>query len=231
LSSVAEIDYSIVRRPRRKTLCISIRADNSIQVLAPVHMPASRIAAFVHSKSRWIEKKRHFNSHVRLPYREKAFVNGERFPFLGMDVALQLEPAVHAGVELLAGQLHVRHGHPDNKAKTAALIETWYREQALKVLSGFSRDYACRIGVKNYAIGIKNYRSRWGCCHHDGRIYFNWRIIMAPKQVISYIVVHEMCHLVHHNHSRAFWQLVEQTMPDYREAETWLKINGLSLAL
>jgi hypothetical protein len=228
---VADIDYSIVRRPRRKTLCISIRADNSIEVLAPAHMPASKIATFVQSKSRWIEKKRHFNSHVRRPYREKSFVNGETFPFLGMDHVLKLESDVRAGIEVLHGKFLVRHRHIDNKAKTAALIESWYREQALQILADLCADHASRIGVKDYAIGIKNYRSRWGSCHHDGRIYFNWRIIMAPKQVIAYIVVHEMCHLVYHNHSRSFWQLVEQTMPDYREAETWLKINGLSLAL
>ncbi|HKI62041.1 MAG TPA: SprT family zinc-dependent metalloprotease [Mariprofundaceae bacterium] len=228
---MAEIDYSIVRRPKRKTLCISIHADNSIEVLAPAHMSASRIATFVQSKSRWIEKKRHFNSHVRLPYREKLFVNGETLPFLGMDHVLKLESDVHAGVEIVHGKILVRHRHIDNKAKTAALIESWYREQALQTLVGLCTDHASRIGVKDYAIGIKNYRSRWGSCHHDGRIYFNWRIIMAPKQVVAYIVVHEMCHLVHHNHSRSFWQLVEQTMPDYREAETWLKINGLSLAL
>jgi len=226
-----DIDYTIVRRPRRKTLCISIRADNKVEVLAPAHMPAARISAFVQSKAGWIEKKQHFNSHIRTPHREKAFVSGEQFPLLGTDYTLHLEAAPRAGCTHSNGQLLIRHRDIENSSKTASLIETWYKQQATEVLTDLCRQYASHIGVEARSVGIKNYRSRWGTCHQDGRIYFNWRIVMAPKHVAAYVAVHEMCHLIHHNHSRAFWQLVQSIMPDYREAETWLKIHGVSLKI
>ena len=68
-------------------------------------------------------------------------------------------------------------------------------------------------------------------CHKDGRIYFNWRIIMAPHSVVDYVVAHELCHLTYHNHSPAYWKLLESILPDYREAKAWLKTNGKMLSV
>jgi len=86
-------------------------------------------------------------------------------------------------------------------------------------------------GSYTSSVDVKSYRSRWGSCHKDGRVYFNWRIIMAPHSVVDYVVVHELCHLVYHNHSAAYWKLVEHSYSDFRNAKTWLKMNGLSLTL
>jgi len=108
-------------------------------------------------------------------------------------------------------------------------LTAWYQEQALRHLREKTARHAERLGVHPSSVGIKSYRSRWGSCHRDGRVYFNWRIIMAPHSVVDYVVVHELCHLVHHNHSPAYWKLVTHTCPDYRDAKTWLKVNGQTL--
>lgn len=81
------------------------------------------------------------------------------------------------------------------------------------------------------SIRVKEQKKRWGSCNDQGDLMFNWRISMGPSDVLAYIVVHEMCHLIHFNHSRDFWNLLESIMPDYRDKKEWLKINGIRMDL
>lgn len=89
--------------------------------------------------------------------------------------------------------------------------------------------YAKLIGVPPNAVGIKSFKSRWGSCHVNGNIMYNWKIIMAPNRIVDYVVVHELCHLKHHDHSPKFWKAVEKVILDYRDCKEWLKENGRSL--
>ncbi len=225
-------DYTVIRRPGRKTLCIRIAPDNRVEVLAPSFLNARQIADFVAEKQAWIAAKQHYNRHVRRPYRPSSCENGETFRILGCIHRLHLvsggdEPAIRRAGE----RLEVRLPDVHDATKGLQLIEDWYRTFALGYLTELCGRLAGRIGVIPASIGIKSYRSRWGSCHADGRIYFNWRIIMAPAHVVRYVAVHELCHLLHANHSKAFWRSVADHEPDYREAIEWLKINGLTLAL
>ena len=87
------------------------------------------------------------------------------------------------------------------------------------------------MGVNPASAGVKGYKSRWGSCHSDGRVYFNWRIIVAPHSIVDYVVAHELCHLVHHDHSKKFWKLLGTIIPDYAERKEWLKVNGRGLGV
>ncbi|MDX1351848.1 MAG: M48 family metallopeptidase [Thiomicrorhabdus sp.] len=86
--------------------------------------------------------------------------------------------------------------------------------------------YAELMGVQYQSLTVKGYKSRWGSCYSDGRIQFNWRLMQAPEWVIDYVVVHELAHLVHANHSQAFWNLVEQHYPKTKQAKKVLKTHG-----
>jgi len=221
------IEYSITRSLKRKTLSIVIRPDNQIDVLAPKRMPAARIHQFVHDKQRWIQKKLHFNQHIRTNYQPKSFLEGEVFPLLGETIVLTIRKdctAIH-----LSGKQLIVPSFPADKLKKQLII--WYRKQAEQHLQQRAQSFLPAIGKQPACIGVKAYKSRWGSCHHDGRIYFNYRLIMAPVWVIDYVIVHELCHLIHHNHSNDFWQLVAHIMPDYPQSKTWLKNNALSLDL
>jgi len=228
-STVASIEYSIIRRPRRKTVSIVIRSDNRIEVLAPEHLSAKRIAGFVQDKSGWIHKKLHFNREVRTTFVPKIFMQGESFHLLGKPYTLQLQQGKRA-IQLCGSELLVSHPCPD-PGSTGRQITHWYRQQAETHFQQRCKVFAEKIGKQPLSVGIKSYKSRWGSCHHDGRIYFNWRLIMAPDWIIDYVVVHELCHLHHPNHSREFWALVQSFFPACREAKSWLKINGLTLSL
>jgi len=223
------IDYSIIRRPKRKTASIVVRPDNRVEVLAPSRMPATIIDALIRQKSAWIRKKRHFNSEIRAGYIPKTFQAGELFHLLGKAYALRLHQGKR-GIRCVGQELIVSHPSPEPQT-TARQISRWYRQQAETHFKSRSMLWAGRVGRQPQLVGVKAYKSRWGSCHHDGRIYLNWRLVMAPEHVIDYVMVHELCHLIHSNHSRDFWALVQSIAPDYREAKNWLKINGLTLSL
>ncbi|MDG4812273.1 SprT family zinc-dependent metalloprotease [Hydrogenovibrio sp. 3SP14C1] len=89
--------------------------------------------------------------------------------------------------------------------------------------------FAEQIAVSPTEVTVRNYKSRWGSCYPDGRIQFNWRLAMAPKAVIDYVIQHELCHLVHANHSSQYWQLVAEHNPEYEMHKQWLKENGTAL--
>jgi len=222
-----EIEYAITRSARRKTVSIIIRANNQVDVLAPKLMPSLLINRFVQEKRSWIDKKLQYNHKVRANFQAKVFAEGESFDLLGKSYQLKIletKTTIHIADDKL-----ITPAFQADKLKKRLTL--WYRKQAEQYFQQRSRKIAVDIGVSPASIAVKTYKSRWGSCHHDGRIYFNWRLIMAPIWVIDYVIVHELCHLIHHNHSKCFWQKVEEIMPDYNQAKEWLKINGLTLEL
>jgi len=224
---IMDLEYSITRSPKRKTVSIIIRSNNRVDVLAPTLMPAYLIHRFVGEKQSWIHKKLQFNQEIRSNYQPKSFTAGERFDLKGDSYRLETtasKSSIHIEDDRLIAPSHA----PD---KLKSLMITWYRQQAATHFQQRSQHFAAVIGVTPASIGVKTYKTRWGSCHHDGRIYFNWRLIMAPCWVIDYVIVHELCHLIHHNHSRLYWHTVEEVMPDYRKAKAWLKNSGLLLDL
>jgi len=200
-----------------------------VEVLAPSRMPEALIEAFVQQKSPWIRKKLHFNRAIRAEYIPKRFQPGESFHLLGKPYALHLQQGKRA-IELCGDELRVSHPAPTSST-TERQIKRWYHQQAEVHVKARSLVLGDLLGKQPALVGVKAYKSRWGSCHHDGRIYLNWRLIMAPEQIIDYVMLHELCHLIHANHSRDFWALVQSLAPDYNEAKNWLKINGLTLAL
>ena len=87
------------------------------------------------------------------------------------------------------------------------------------------------FGVTPVYILVKNYKSRWGTCFGDGRIYYNWKLILAPEGIMEYVVAHELCHLKVPNHSKRFWEFLETEIPDWKARRRWLKINGHALSI
>ncbi len=110
-------------------------------------------------------------------------------------------------------------------------LEKRYRKAAKEYFPKRADYYAQVLGVHYERIRIAEQKTRWGSCSSKGTLSFNWKLMLAPPKVLDYVVVHELCHLKEMNHSRAFWSLVEQVMPDYKEYRTWLKENGNTLQL
>jgi predicted metal-dependent hydrolase len=133
-------------------------------------------------------------------------------------------------VRLYQDKLQVITSTRDGAAIREAIID-WYRSQASQKIEERINYYHHKIGRNPARITIKEQRTRWGSCSSLGNLNFNWKAIMAPSPVLDYIVVHELCHLIHLNHSQDFWNLVASILPDYRERRDWLKIHGVRLDL
>ena len=110
-----------------------------------------------------------------------------------------------------------------------SLIQSWYISHATEKLMEKTNRLAKAIGVKPISIKVKNYKSRWGSCSSKGDVSYNWKIMQAPSSVNDYVVIHELCHLIEHNHSSKFWNMVEKYCPEWRESKEWLKRNRLHL--
>jgi len=111
-------------------------------------------------------------------------------------------------------------------AKSQQVIVNFFKQTAVDYLQQKLDFYADEMELNYQSLTVKAYKSRWGSCYSDGRIQFNWRLMQAPEWVIDYVVVHELAHLVHHNHSKPFWQLVEKYYPLTKAAKRELKIHG-----
>ncbi|MGE5629987.1 MAG: M48 family metallopeptidase [Caulobacteraceae bacterium] len=107
----------------------------------------------------------------------------------------------------------------------------WFSRKAAGLIYERVEFYKAIIGVKYNRIGIKSQKTRWGSCSSKGNLNFNWRLAMAPEWIMDYVIIHELCHLIHMNHSKEFWGTVASYMPDYEKAIIWLKENGGKLKI
>ncbi len=229
-------DYHIIRKPRRRTVEIMVHYDNRIEVHAPANLCEHEIARIVQEKQPWIEQKTTYNREIRKQYQAKSYVAGELFQFRGSAYPLLFDHEkrdcrIEDGALRLSLPVIPEGTQPIPQQLIAQLIAIWYQHEALSHMRQRCQHFSQQIGVRPLLVGVKSYRSRWGSCHQDGRIYFNWRLIMAPDWVIDDIVIHELCHLIHANHSAQFWQRVAQHTDTFKITRSWLKEHVLTLDL
>ncbi len=212
-------------RSARKTISIIVHSNGQVEVRAPLRLPERAIRAFVESKQSWITSKQ--AQLARQMHTPKQFVPGERFLFLGQPYPLEVSdvqrPALRLGSAFLLAQAAL--------PRARQVFERWYRARAADVLAQRVKIYAAQFGLRVQSIRISSARTRWGSCSSKGTLSFTWRLVMAPLDVIDYVVIHELAHLQVHNHSPAFWSQVEAMLPDYRAHRDWLKKNGHLLTL
>jgi predicted metal-dependent hydrolase len=115
--------------------------------------------------------------------------------------------------------------------QAGAKLKHWYQVQAAAIFNDRMKLWRGRTGIVITAAGLSDARKRWGSCSGKGSININWRLVMAPADVIDYVIVHELAHIEHHDHSKAFWASVGEIMPGYKEKKKWLKENSALLRL
>jgi len=151
--------------------------------------------------------------------------------FKGQDLQLMVtttfcKPAIQLSADILRVNLYKNAGNPPCLNE---ILLQWYKTQSLQYLRQRTAFWAKKIGVSFCNLTIKDQHTRWGSCSSLHNLNFNWRIIMAPEPIIDYLVIHEVSHLVHLNHSAHFWQLVSHHDPKYQEHKHWLAQNGRRL--
>lgn len=225
--------YTIKRSTRRRTVSLEVR-DAELLVRAPVGITERDLDRFVRQKSDWIARKVHAQQQMLARIPEYRYVSGTRLPFMGQQLTLSVTMGSSGRVECIGDRLAVccsRRSRLEPEAQARRLVQQWYREQGLKRLTAKTQTLTRRLGLTCSGVKVRVTRSKWGHCTRSGEIQYNWQILLAPEAVVDYLVAHEVCHLRHMNHSRAFWQLVEQVCPDYPRQRDWLKANGRCLVL
>lgn len=214
----------------RKTIKISVEAPDIITVTAPRGVPKQVVIESVRNKSPWILKRLYLIKNAPAKPTHQ-FTSGESFLYLGKEILLEVienKDVKKAEVQLNDNKLTVYVSEIEqNIIRTA--IEKWYRKETLRKVIQRIKYYQQYFNTSPNSIRVKQQKRRWASCTYKDDILFNWRCIMAKEEALDYIVVHEMCHMVHKNHSKDFWKLVGQIMPDYKIRKAWLTENGIRM--
>jgi len=219
---------TIIKSSRRKTTALKIR-DREVSIHIPTRLPLKFAREFIVQKTPWIQNKLAEQSLKEV--QEKQFIDGEIFLFLNENITLKLIQAESSPtIEMSSRQLEF-YGRLNRLSKTAirAALVHWYKQQAENHLTARTAHLSKKIQIIPRSISIKTYKARWGSCNIRGELQFNWKLMLAPLDIIDYVIIHELCHIQHHNHSAQFWQLVALHCPTFKVSRTWLKDNGYRL--
>ena len=218
----------VFRTRRRKSADIRVE-EGAVSVVVPLDTPVEKIDQLLASKRSWIREKITLHQEAA-PVRAKRYVSGEAFSYLGRNYRLKVETGNFAPVKLTNGRLLVTvpAGAEQPHIVRNALVR-WYKRQAEQKLQEKVTRYAPMVGAHPAGVSVRSFKSRWGSCTARGAVELNWQIMMAPTRMVDYVVVHELCHLIRHDHSQAFWREVERVMPDYQQCRDWLRANATKL--
>ena len=213
-------------RSNRRTIALILERDGSLTVRAPKRAAMRDIQNFIHEKADWIERSRE-KLRTIVPIPRKEFVDGETFLFLGRDYELRLIPHQRQTLQFDGGFTLKASARPRGEAA----FTQWYRSQASMLFTERITHYAALHGFSPKQVKVNSAKTRWGSCSVNGTINFSWRLVMAPLEVIDYVVIHELVHLRIKNHSQKFWQAVAQLCPEYKSHRKWLRDHGEKLIL
>lgn len=221
------LDIDVIRTSRKKTMHIVIERDGTVSVQVPIDMEEERILAILKTKEYEIHKKLTYWRELNEQQIERRFISGQSFMYLGKNYNLQI-------IENQKINLILKNGKFLLSSKTSnprTAFVKFYKQQANLKIS--ERLVLYKNVVKQFPelIAIRELPTRWASCTPEGNIFFNWKCVMAPIVVLDYLIIHELVHLEHHNHSRAFWDKVSNICPNYQEYETWLKRNGVRMTI
>jgi hypothetical protein len=213
-----EIPVEKIIRSSRRTIALEITSGATLVVRAPRRASAADIEEIIRQKSSWILRKiGEIKQRPCLPCHE--YADGEMFLYLGQSYPLQIVEKGSITIER-GDRLYVsRTLLPDIRNQ----LKYWYREEALREISARCMHFSLKTGHFPVTIRITDAQQRWGSCTPKGGVNFSWRLIQAPPEMVDYVVVHELVHLIQPDHSKKFWDIVRKIMPDYEIRRYWLK--------
>lgn len=244
------LEYQLIRSKRRKTLALQVRQGH-VTVRAPHHVTTAFIDTFIQEKSVWLlaklaEQKEKPNF-CDFSQDSSLLLLGEHL-LLNICVAKQssvfIDNSLASEIESFSAykssprQLNIVISERVNNRLTESLakakqvkkqLEIYLKQQAEQLIIERLEFISTQTSLVPKKVNIRQYRARWGSCNNRGEVSFNYLLMMAPSYVIDYVIVHELCHLEHLNHSKSFWQLVKKFSPNYQVAKDWLSTHQSQL--
>ena len=213
-------EITTIVRTKRKTISFVVNDKGELIVRAPLKTPVAVIEDLVQKKSSWIHKKQAEMAERNKRHSIREFREGEEVMYLGAPLRLlfdrNMQEVIHIDDRLII---------PWEIADNKQAVVNWYKAQARDVIGERLQHYASLTGLKYQAFKITGAARRWGSCSSKGSLNFSWRLIMCPLSAVDYVVVHELSHLEHLNHSKEFWQKVKSVLPHYQAQRKWLADN------
>lgn len=248
-----QVRFKLVRVAQRKNVHVLVDDDGRLSVRAPWRFSMDLALEAIDEHRCWVEKS--LRSAAASRRRRPRLVSGSELPllderltlavFVKAQLALLPEPAPHSPelkyaketLERQEGMVYRTRDRLCVELRTLGagvmreLLEAWFKKQAAERLPQRLHQFSGQLGVEPVRVQIRAQKSRWGSCSSTGDISLNWRLVLLPLKLADYVLVHELCHLKHMNHSRDFWRLVASLIPDYRNRRERIAILQPSLAL
>ncbi len=239
MQSSVQASPAIHFRRSRRAIRMRLQIDSlgKVTLVAPWFSTQSQIHSFADRHQAWLQK------HLVRLERQKAlrptlrYRSGDQFYYFGEPLQLEIlpsdlkRPSLKVREDRMIITLHRQIGKNEGTDSAKKVIRDFYRKKAEEVIRDRLDHFNAHYGFRFHRVAFRDQKSRWGSCSRAGNLNFNWRLIMAPIEVIDYVVVHELCHLGQMNHGSRFWALVEEVMPDHKAHRKWLKDNSILLSL
>ncbi|TSE08045.1 M48 family metallopeptidase [Aquimarina algiphila] len=222
-----ELDITITRC-QRKTVSIFVERDGSVSARVPEEITKEELTAVLQSKEYQIHKNLAEWTQLNAQKIERDYVNGQSFLYLGRNYRLQLTNDEFKGIKLKSGYFIISK---INKTKAKTYFIDFYKEKLREKLKPILNRYKGQLGVEPQDVKVMELQHRWASCTSKGNLNFHWKCAMAPIDVLNYIVAHELVHIIHPNHTKAFWNDLDKIIPNYDKQLQWLKLNGAGMDL
>ncbi len=222
-----------IKYKKRTSMGIYIDLYGNIEVQAPKGTPVECVLQLLEEKWDWIQQKTKEMKDRMLGPKKKVYDHGESLLYLGNAYPIQISQDINIKqdhVVFEGDKLHI-HVRQLEEEKIKQALKRFYSRQCKALVEKRIQSYQSNFKIKPRSIRISDSNRTWGTCDSNLQLTFNWKLAMAPLKVIDYVVVHEMCHMVHLNHDRSFWRLVGKIIPDYKKLENWLALSSWKMTV
>lgn len=223
--SSREVEVDIVRSSRR-TVALYVKPGGTLLIRAPWYVPVSLLMQFVRKKTAWIERQLSRMKDISPSAGPSLTDDGSIIPFMGRQVTVRVTAGDRNSAVLKENKLHLTLAGAVSAERINVLAEAWYLREAKSHFTSRTAELAALHSSLLPAPGPVNVRKmkrRWGTCHSSGAIWFNRELIKKEQELIDYVIIHELCHLVHHNHGREYYALLGSIIPSFRELKKRLQ--------
>ena len=233
LANVNGFPIVITRRSRQRNINLRVRRDSTLSITCAKGVPRSEIFTFVGEQDDFILRALREYALERAKYPPKKFETGEAFLLLGERLPLQMVWSWNERIRVLHSEFEIEMTAPLTSSveeRKLALFK-YYRKLAKTALIDEVHALSLRMGLRPSAVSVRGQKTRWGSCSSRGELSLNWKLMAVPAEVREYVLVHELAHLQHMNHSPRFWALVAEHFPNFKNAKRWLREHETELGV
>jgi predicted metal-dependent hydrolase len=228
LLRVGDLDVHVTVSERRRTVGLTVERDATVTAVVPPTVDEATLSRVITARQPWLFAKLRERAETGTPRPPREYVSGEGFPYLGRSYRLLVVEDAVGVVRLKRGRLVLRRDCLDD---AAGHLVRWYRTAGEQWLRKRITPWAQRMEVEVATLNVLPLGYRWGSCSPDGRVNIHWASMQLPRDLIDYVLVHELAHVLHPDHSREFWRAVDRAMPGWEARRHRLKRVGADLWL